>query len=260
MGLGNKEWSFNIHDVAKGQYKEGQDVSGWLIVMTANTPDSPTVYTTQGGDTLTLTNSVAILPIANGGRQFYLDNSITSIDVSYMTANGECGFIRGATPSQHMLYVNSMAPYYKFIMPIQPNAASEVDTGIELPADLKVLDAGVRVTALDATETIDFGLLSSESGGDANGFLALATVAALGLVTTNPTVTVGSNETFMAACPIGALLGTFLAGTDLATNVGTFVRDHYITDGVAKTLTYTGSAGSDTAKGYVSLDYQKVLG
>lgn len=129
----------------------------------------------------------------------------------------------------------------------------ETSTHIELPADMAVINAIIDVLTLDATETIDVGLLSSEGGGDADGFIAAASVAAAGKVFPNVVVT-DATEDYFSACTIGALLqDTFAAGADVVTDVGTFVRRPHVCDGTAKTVTYTGSAGSDTAAGKIWL-------
>ena len=130
---------------------------------------------------------------------------------------------------------------------------SETTTYIELPADMAVINAFIDVSTLDATETIDVGLLSSEANGDADGFIAAASVATAGKVFPNAAVT-DATEDYFSACTIGALLqDTFAAGADVATDVGTFVRRPHVCDGTAKTVTYTGSAGSDTAVGMIWL-------
>lgn len=57
---------------------------------------------------------------------------------------------------------------------------SEQDTGIDLPAKCVVRDVYLDVTAVEvtgATKTIHVGLLASESGGDADGFLAAVSCA-----------------------------------------------------------------------------------
>ncbi len=61
---------------------------------------------------------------------------------------------------------------------------SEQDTAWDLPARCIVINVMIDVTTAEvtqATKTIDVGLLSSESGGDADGFLDGVSVASLGL-------------------------------------------------------------------------------
>ena len=139
-------------------------------------------------------------------------------------------------------------------IPFGPNDNSEQTTYIELPADMAIMQAFLDVVTVDAGETIDVGLLSSQGGGDANGLIAAASVATAGKVIPKVTVTTGSSEVYLASCTIGELLAdTFTAGTDAATDVGTFEPLVHVCDGTAKTVSYTGSAGSDTAAGWIYL-------
>lgn len=66
-------------------------------------------------------------------------------------------------------------------VPVTAKTTGEKDTTIDLPTKGIVLDVWVDVTTLEATsgtKTIDVGLLSSESGGDTDGFLVGVSTAA----------------------------------------------------------------------------------
>jgi len=139
-------------------------------------------------------------------------------------------------------------------IPFSASDNTETTTYIELPADLLVNGSILDVATVDATETIDVGILSSEANGDADGFAAAVSVATALKVRPSATVSTGSNEVYVSASTRGAfLVDTFTAGTDAATDVGTYVEKAYRCDGTAKTVTYTGSAGSDTAAGKIWL-------
>ena len=130
----------------------------------------------------------------------------------------------------------------------------ETDTGIDLPPKALVLDAFLYVETADTGITINVGTKSSESGGDADGFIAGASVASTGLVPLGVTVTSGSSEDYFSACTYGAKLADFTAGSDNAGDVGTYARKYYATDSAtAKSITYTCSAGADTAEGKIYL-------
>lgn len=121
-------------------------------------------------------------------------------------------------------------------------SSAEQDTGWDLPANSLVLDVFVQVTTVEATgttKTIDVGLLSGESGGDADGFLDGVSVATTtGIKRGIPTITTGSNETFFASTTRGVLLSQFFAGTDVAADSGTYYEKPHIV-GVAKSVTWT---------------------
>ncbi len=120
---------------------------------------------------------------------------------------------------------------------------SEQDAGIDLPAKAVVLDVFLDVTAAEVTggtKTMSVGLLSSESGGDADGFLVGVSCAATGLKRGVATVTAGGSETYLSATTRGALLGSFVAGADSAGDVGTVYERPHLSDSVtAKSVSYT---------------------
>jgi len=120
---------------------------------------------------------------------------------------------------------------------------SEQDAGIDLPAKAVVLDVLVDVTAAEVTggtKTMNVGLLSSESGGDADGFLVGVSCASTGLKRGVATVTAGGSETYLSATTRGALLGSFVAGSDSAGDVGTVYERPHLSDSVtAKSVSYT---------------------
>lgn len=120
-------------------------------------------------------------------------------------------------------------------------AATETDTGFNFPTGATLMPhPSVSVTTVDATETIDVGLLSSESGGDADGILALLSVATAGVVsgsmTSTPTVGALLRETVTAD-----------AGT------AQMRKPNVITTAVS--LTYTLTSGTDTAVGVIRVPY-----
>lgn len=64
-------------------------------------------------------------------------------------------------------------------------STNEQDTGFDFVAGDVILDAWVRVTTAEATgttQTVDLGLLSTESGGDADGLLDGVAVDAVGTI------------------------------------------------------------------------------
>lgn len=110
---------------------------------------------------------------------------------------------------------------------------SEVDLGANIDAGIVVRDVYAYVNTAETTattKTIDVGLLSSESGGDANGFLAGLSVASAGVVL--PTLDSGGQT-------LGALLYIDESGA------GGLEQENFSTDSVtAKSLSATfGDAG-----------------
>ena len=132
------------------------------------------------------------------------------------------------------------------------DGTTENDTGFDLPANGLLQDIWVNVKTAEATGTtksISVGLLSSESGGDADGFIRVLNVASVGLVHPEIFVTTGLNETFYADRTYGALLLNFLAGTDAANDFGlaSTLLPYSTATAIAKSITWT-PASTDFAE------------
>lgn len=137
-------------------------------------------------------------------------------------------------------------------LPITVKDNNENDTGWDLPPKAVVLDVWVNVTTLEGTattKTIDVGLLSSETGGDADGFLdGVSTGTPASLKQGIATVTTGANTKFYAATPTrGVLLIDHQAGTDVDQDEGLMREKNHLSDSVtAKSVSYTlGSAHTE---------------
>lgn len=123
---------------------------------------------------------------------------------------------------------------------------SEQDSGYDLPAKAVVLNVWVDVTTEGAGSTIDVGLLSSETDGDADGFVDGVSSAATGIKIPGVTVTTGSNTKFYAANPTkGVFLADHQAGTDVDQDEGLYREKSYASDSVtAKSVSFTCAGGS----------------
>lgn len=174
-------------------------------------------------DGATIANPV---PIVNGEIEFNFADSINSVDLYGLAPGGQPFEAPGVKPGgPPEIYIDTIQRGQTLRLPFNiadTTAAVETDTGFDLPAKAVVLfrDMGLDIEAIDATETIDVGTLSSEGGGDANGLIAAGSVAVLGLVLST------------------ALSAGFL--TDAA---------------AAKSISYTLTAGSDTASGFIRLSW-----
>lgn len=133
---------------------------------------------------------------------------------------------------------------------------TETQTEFTLPANAIVKDVMLNVITVDATETVDVGTMGTSN--DPNGFLAAASLATAGLVRGGATVTTGTNEVYYAASTRGALLADFNAGSDVATDVGVYLEKPDTTAG-GDPISYTCSAGSDTAVFDIIIDYVEVV-
>lgn len=119
--------------------------------------------------------------------------------------------------------------------------ASEYDTGLDFPTKAIILPTPyINVNALDAGITLNVGLLSSESGGDADGILAAISLAAATTVVPKwaPTATAGA-----------------LIFESNATTPAVLTPRHYPT-AAAVSLSFTVSSGGDTGNGRIFVPYR----
>lgn len=126
---------------------------------------------------------------------------------------------------------------------------AEQDSTWDLPAKALVTDVFVDVTtaeATGATKTLDIGLLSSESGGDADGFAAGIDVSSTGIIRPGVTVITGGTETYVGSWTRGLLLtaGAPLAGANTGSDEGSYYeKPHPTTAVTAKSVSYTSGSG-----------------
>jgi hypothetical protein len=180
MPLANlQEWEFALWD---SQRKISiDDDSGQLLVLTAGAPTAPARYSDNIGTSVS--NPVRTpLTFSNGRVKFWLDKSVTSVDLSFTTAKGHAYFYEDVAYSQHRLDVDPFKREHLLVIPFGANDNSELSTGITLIAGLLVQNAFIKVVTTDSGETIDVGILSSETNGDADGFVLATSVATAGYV------------------------------------------------------------------------------
>lgn len=256
------EWRFHLVDASKniGLAPGIDDDSGKIMILTEDTPDSPTVYSDAYGTTVSETAGICVLTFSNGQVRFYTAASVTALDICGITSDGRTFAMNSVTPSQQMIPVNPINAHQLLVVPFGASDNTETDTGINLPANCLITPYGIklRVTTADSGETLNVGILASESGGDADGFIAAAVMTNLGFVELLPQITGGTNIDYVGTNYIGALVSTSIAGADAVATVGGFTPEVYRTDGTATSISYTGSAGSDTAAGYIYISFIKL--
>ncbi len=216
---------------------------GKVYVATAGDAAKATIYSPTTG--LAVSNP---LTPSNGKITFATLATVETVDL-YGQAGGGQAFVRkGILPGGTTeIFIEGGRADQCLVIPFAAadvTAATEIDTGFDLPTNALVMpDVSIIVTTIDATETMDVGLLSGESGGDADGFLVAASVAVAGRIR-------------------GALVGTDTLGALLKedTNAGpVLVPATYPVGATAKSVTFTLSTGSDTGEGFICIHYQRAL-
>ena len=183
------------------------------------------------------------LTLTRGHMEFYVATTVTQVDLYIACPGGQFVTRFNVKPSgPNDILVNTTERHQVMVIPFShadSTAATEKNTGFDLPTNSIVLPSPtIRVVDIDATETVDFGTLSSESGGDADGFAVTLSVATAGVV--KGTVTNGANT-----------LGALFEVQDSA-NAGDLTHEAHVT-ATATSITYTTTAGSDTVSGFAFL-------
>lgn len=218
-----KRIKFQLADIEE---KSILTAGGAVHVATAGSPAKATLYDDTGA---AKANPVVL---SNGGAEFYVADSVSTVDL-YIQAPGYQFLVKaGVTPANHTFKVDTSERYQIYKIPFasaDSTAATEKDTGFDLPTKGRVLPllggAGIEVTtaATAGAKTIDVGTLTGETGADPNGLLAAVSTAATGQI-------VGTNGAlYVAAAP---------ALTDAA---------------AAKSLSYTTGAADAGVAGFIVL-------
>jgi len=148
----------------------------------------------------------------------------------------------GSTAAADNSSLNASTKFIRKTAVIRCDAqTAETETGFTLPASAIVHDVFLNVIIVDATETVDVG--TTGTSNDPNGYLDAASLATAGLV-------FGSLAD--GAVTRGALLFEITEATTAA------ARKPDITAG-GDTVSYTCSAGSDTAVFDIIIDYTEVV-
>lgn len=137
--------------------------------------------------------------------------------------------------------------------------SAEADSGFDLPSTAIVHEVFVQVVTAESTgstKTLAVGLLSSESGGDADGFLDGVSVASTGIVGGAFTYNDGTNQNSISAATYGVLLYSGLLGADVAGQAGTVNPKPHIAGSVtAKSVSYSRGSTFSEFSGYIWIRY-----
>lgn len=145
--------------------------------------------------------------------------------------------------------------------------SAEVDSGWDLPAHAIVHHVLIQVVTAEATgvtKTLDVGLLSSESGGDADAFIDGKSVATAGIQRPLFVQTTGSNNNYLGAAgthTVGAkLTGLLIAGEDIAAGGDGYAQfAPYASDSLtAKSVSYSRGSTLTEFAGFIWIGYTEM--
>lgn len=196
--------------------KSGPNI-GWLGYEQTFAPDKPADIDTSyaSGDKAT---------VLSGPGTILMGYSEEAVGKGEVVCSGSDGKVR-------KLYAGSIKT---MSIPFTQNA-SETDTTYDLPEGAVVLNAFIEVTTAVASGTIDVGILSTEAGGDADGFLDGVSCAVAGKI---------APITYDASAAADLTLGELLSNdfTEDATAGYAAIPQLWIGDGTATSVSYTTSA------------------
>jgi len=140
----------------------------------------------------------------------------------------------------------------------------EQDTGFDLPTNGIVRDVFLKITtASSAGGTIHVGLLASESGGDADGFLTSVGTSSTGTFRGEITATATGDARFMiTGSKRGAFLAVWSSGTTAVTIPGLgYEKAHVLTSIAARSVSWTSNssaASTGLIAGTIFVEYTEI--
>lgn len=224
-------------------------------VLTINSDTAATI-TRFGDDAATaVTNPVTAANFASAtvcGAKVQFRTTASSVDLIVVdTSGGFTVFVEGFTPNDHSIIIDetpNVMHHGMIWFGASDNAAT--DTGVDFLPDTIIHDVIVEIVTVDNTETLNVGTADT-----AAGFISALSLAtgSEGYKPDTGVITGGSTIDYVPATQYGTLLTTAITGSDAVATVGGNSRRWHVvtTSGTDDDLYYTGSAGSDTAAGYI---------
>lgn len=223
-----------------------------FVVFTSGTTTAATI-TKYGDDASTsVTNPVTAANFASAtvcAGQVKFRSTASTVDVLVTdNAGGYSAFADGMTVNDHRIVIDESTNAVKHgAVYYSATTTAETSTGVQFDYDTAIHDVRLQVIGTAAGATMSVGLLSSETSGDADGFLALRSVATAGYVKDTGVVTGGTTYDYTPATTYGALLYTAITGVDsTAAGGGRSYLGHIISSANARTLTYSSSTTATT--------------
>lgn len=157
--------------------RDGQNIygsGGSYQVCQAGTGKKQAIYDKDGNQ---LNGTTAFVALNAGSMKFYMPGgSTTVVDIYGIAPDGQFFSQKNIGASgPNVITVDRNRRDQVALIPYaaaDSTAAAEKDTGFDFPVGAMISpNVGVNVLGLESGKTVDFGLLSSESGGDADGIM-----------------------------------------------------------------------------------------
>ena len=229
-------------------------------VLAINSNTAETLLASRGlsGRAITSkTNPVTSTVFATDGRIDFVCDPTDTADDTYVdlivtdTVGGYTAFVENFSPNMHTIVIDEtpgvMHHGMIWFTADSTSATAELTTGVYFLKDTFIHDVWVEVVTVSSGLTIDVGLLSSETSGDANGLRAGVLLTTAGYIKETGVITGGTTIDYYPASTYGALLKTAITGSDTVATVGgnTYIG-HVVTSTNAKTISFTASSNAGT--------------
>ena len=225
-----RKFEFQLQDRPLGSDQAGPSIigtGGKCLVTAAGDCAKATLYDSSGAS---LANPISL---SAGRGTFYTLDTVEAVDLFILT--GEAWSVQlwsVAADELHLVPVDRSNRQQMLVVPFSVDNQlvdnTEVDTGLDLIVGMVMQPFPyIKVVTVDAGETVDVGTgeVVPADGGDADGFMSAVSVASAVLVADTGSALLNAVE--------------YLAPAD--------------------SLTWTLSAGSDTAEGYIFLPYRNLV-
>jgi len=220
----------------------------------AGTADEATVYSDRAETAKTVPVTSTVYGTDGGKIIFY--SSSSSIDITAVGAIGAV-YKRGITPDDGRLIIRQ-DPGNHHIMMVPFNGADIADTveedlGYDIPIGAEVRGCDppwlfVDTAMSSATGSCNVGLLSTESGGDLNGFMALVSLSVVGHIRVNTDAQASADGNL-----IGALVADLTPNGSVDGNVA--LLNHLIESGAAVSVAMSADTGASACAGFVCIPF-----
>lgn len=184
------------------------DDTGKFIVTQAGTATLQTIYSDDVGTVPAFVFTNVTTTMTNGVCRFWTDKSVTSVDISIVTAAGQSLYIEGFTPDMHRIEVDTekyeqtmVLPFYNYIPTPFVSASVTIyssaglgsiwSQGMAMPAGALVKNCYARVETLGTASLVNFGV-----SGDPSGYLQQVTGSITGLKWASALIATAGTATF----------------------------------------------------------------
>lgn len=238
-----------------------------VLAIDSDTSETLYYYDTPAMTSLTnpvTTTNFAATTVCNKMVRFRVDPTDSTNDryvdlIVVDTAGGYSAFVENFDKYTHTIVIDARPNIvHQGTIWFGATSTSEINTGIVFPSDTFIKDVRVEVVTVASAISVDVGLLSSDTLGDADGFRKDVLLTTAGFVADTAVITTGVSVDYTPVTTYGVLLYTALTG-DGATYSGGGGRSylgHVVTGTNSGQLTYT--MNSTTGAGYIHYWFNRI--